>query len=442
MNDLHQIWKFFASVKLALFTLCTIALTSIIGTIIPQDRPVEFYIEQYGDGMARLFQVLDIDRMYGSWWFLILLGLLCANLIICSIDRIPDAWKKITADQSAVPVSKLEKMPFISRLQDVSSESVSSLAATLQKQGWKTKERDRDGSRIIAAQKGAWTRTGVYLVHISILVIFAGAIVGHFFGYKGSVLIPETRQSDKIYAVKTQEPIDLGFEVRCDRFDIEFYDNGMPKEYRSRLTVTEDGKEVLVKEIEVNDPLKYRGYTFYQSSYQGYRDFLITITDPADNSSKTLIVPFQQQASWPEKDIIAGIVNAEAIGDRAVRMKVWMKSGKDDPVTFWFDPASAPSPEQTQLPYTVDVKQMYATGLQVAKDPGVWLVYFGCFIMMSGLYVAFFMSHRRIWLITSAEGKSGSLIIAGTTNKNRLGFEKNFSDLVDTISGKAQQHIQ
>jgi cytochrome c biogenesis protein len=436
MNDIHQIWKFFASVKLALFTLCTIALTSVIGTLIPQDKPVEFYVEQYGEGMARLFQVLDIDRMYGSWWFLILLGLLCANLIICSIDRIPEAWKKITADQSSVPVHKLEKMPFISQLQNVTSESVSSLVTTLHKQGWKILEKDSDGGGIIAAQKGAWSRTGVYLVHTSILVIFAGAIVGHFFGYKGSVLIPETRQSSKIYAAETQEPIDLGFEVRCDRFDIEFYDNGMPKEYRSRLTVSENGKEMLVKEIEVNHPLQYRGFTFYQSSYQGYRDFLITITDPADNSSETLIVPFQQQGTWPDKNITIGVVNAEAIGERAVRMKVWLKSGDQEPVTFWVDPAAEPSPEQTRLPYTVSVKQMYATGLQVAKDPGVWVVYFGCFMMMSGLYVAFFMSHRRVWLVTNAKGKTGSLMIAGTTNKNRLGFEKTFSDLVSTLSGK------
>ena len=39
------------------------------------------------------------------------------------------------------------------------------------------------------------------------------------------------------------------------------------------------------------------------------------------------------------------------------------------------------------------------TGLQVAKDPGVWIVWLGCTLMMAGyLYVAFFMSHRRIWV--------------------------------------------
>ena len=42
---------------------------------------------------------------------------------------------------------------------------------------------------------------------------------------------------------------------------------GRPKDYKSKLKVLEQGKEVLSKTIEVNDPLTYKGYTFYQSSY-------------------------------------------------------------------------------------------------------------------------------------------------------------------------------
>ncbi len=60
----------------------------------------------------------------------------------------------------------------------------------------------------------------------------------------------------------------LGFSVRCDDFEVEFYENSqMPREYKSWLTVIEDGKEVMRKAIEVNDPLTYKGITFYQASY-------------------------------------------------------------------------------------------------------------------------------------------------------------------------------
>ena len=35
------------------------------------------------------------------------------------------------------------------------------------------------------AEKGRYSRLGVYLVHFSILVIFAGAIAGSLWGFKG-----------------------------------------------------------------------------------------------------------------------------------------------------------------------------------------------------------------------------------------------------------------
>ena len=298
MNNRSQVWKFFSSVQLAIFTLSAISLTSIIGTIVPQDRSFAYYVEEYGEVTARFFQVLDIPDMYTSWWFLTLLGLLSANLIVCSIDRFPLAWKQVTLDQTSLSKDRLEKMAYTHVIRNASSTLATTLENALKKGGWKIAKKETKDGVITAAQKYGWSRTGVYIVHASILVIFAGAIVGHFFGFKGSVLIPETKDTDKVYASKTQAPLALGFTVRCDKFDIEFYDNGMPKEYTSRLTVLENGKEVLVKDIEVNHPLQYRGMTFYQSSYEGYRDFLITLTSTTDKSTKTFIAPFQQQIPW------------------------------------------------------------------------------------------------------------------------------------------------
>jgi cytochrome c biogenesis protein len=434
MKDNKQIWNFFASVKLALFTLCTLALTSIIGTVIPQHESYSFYVKRYGEGMASFFSILDFPEMYGSWWFLTLLGLLSVNLIVCSIDRFPAVWKQIIADQSLVPVARIEKMPFTQTVNGVSGTSSQQLESLLHKQGWSTKKNDSEQGLVIAGQKGGWTRIGVYIVHASILIIFAGATVGYFMGFKGSVMIPETKQTAKIYSPNTQTPIDLGFEVRCDHFDIEFYDNGMVKEYTSRLTVLENGKEMMVKDIEVNSPLKYKGITLYQASYEGYRDFIITLKDPATGSEQTFVAPFQQQVKWAEKDILLGIVNAEALRDRVVRMKVWFKAGNDAPVTFWLDSQAASNGSENGTGYTLSVKQMYATGLQVAKDPGVWLVYLGCFLMMIGLYFAFFMSHKRVWIVVDAGGQKGSLLIAGSTNKNKIGFEKFFSEFTGKIT--------
>ena len=98
MQNNNSVWQFFASVKLALVTLFLIAITSIIGTVIPQKESFDWYVSQYGPKTAQLFAVLDIPDMYNSWWFLALLFLLGFNLVICSIDRFPGVWKQIKAD--------------------------------------------------------------------------------------------------------------------------------------------------------------------------------------------------------------------------------------------------------------------------------------------------------------------------------------------------------
>ena len=43
----------------------------------------------------------------------------------------------------------------------------------------------------------------------------------------------------------------------------------------------------------------------------------------------------------------------------------------------------------------IDFWGIQYTGLQVRKDPGVWVVYLGFIVMSIGLYIAFFMSHKK-----------------------------------------------
>jgi len=76
------------------------------------------------------------------------------------------------------------------------------------------------------------------------------------------------------------------------------------------------------------------------------------------------------------------------------------------------------------------------TGLQVTKDPGVWVVWIGCGLMILGLIVSFFFSHQRVWVrISKVSG--GEIVLAGSANKNRVGFEKNFGELMDEVRKKS-----
>ena len=105
------------------------------------------------------------------------------------------------------------------------------------------------------------------MVHLSIVIVLSGAIVGSFFGFDGFVNIPEGGSANRIQLRNSKDMRPLGFEVRCDDFDVSFYDTGAPKEFRSNLKIIENGKKVFEKDIVVNDPLRYKGINFFQSSY-------------------------------------------------------------------------------------------------------------------------------------------------------------------------------
>jgi cytochrome c biogenesis protein len=89
------VWKFFASVKLTVFLLLTLAATSIIGTVIPQNEDPQAYRQAFGEFLYRLFGILDIFDMYHSWWFQWLLMMLMLNVVVCSVDRLKTTWKLI-----------------------------------------------------------------------------------------------------------------------------------------------------------------------------------------------------------------------------------------------------------------------------------------------------------------------------------------------------------
>jgi len=420
-----HVWKFFASVRLAIFLLAALALTSIIGTIIPQHQAPAFYAERYSPGLAAFFQVLDIPSMYSSWWFVALLALLALNLIVCSLDRLPRVWRLISAGPEIMPAERLKKMPERAYW-PVAGTALPAVKNLLAARGFKAVN-----DTLFVAQKGAWSRLGAYIVHLSILIIFAGALVGQRYGFKASLTLPETESADAVFLNQSRTRQPLGFTVRCDSFNVAYYDNGMPKEYLSRLTIIEGGKELLSQGIEVNRPLRYRGITFYQASYEPYNDFIVEFTKNGERQSKrhAFIIPYQQQEEWKEEGVSFGVLNAKGRDRHLERLKLWLKKGNAEPVEL----ALTAGQEADFGVYKVRVRQLYATGLQVAKDPGVPLVYFGCGLLIFGLYTAFFLSHRRLFALLEETETGHGLLLAGTANKNRLGFTRSFAALKEQI---------
>lgn len=446
-NEKNIIWRFFASVKLALFTLFTLAALSIIGTIIPQNDDPSKYVELYGPDVANIFFLLDFQDMYASWWFTACLILFSMNLTVCTIERFPHIWKVVVSDNLATDADRIKKMSI--RRSFETAASLEETEAAVQQilpsaGGWAVQKTAKDGGTMFFAQKGAWTRLAVIIVHVSILVIFIGSLIGNFFGYKASVMLPEGGETDKVYQSNSDHtPIPLNFTLKCKEFSLTYYDTGAPKEFRSDLVVEQNGKEVKRKSIIVNDPMKYGGLTFYQSSYQGLEGQFNVVLKNIDSGSEQRfgIVP-RREMKWPTEQVTFGITNITGPDFmRRYRYKLWFKDTKAAPVEFWVNEGVVAQVKRPDATYEVMVKPRFATGLQVVKDPGVWTVYIGCIMMVIGLIIIFFMAHRRVWVFVEKGAKGTSIFLSGNSNKNKIGFEKDVARLVEGFEGHSSLGI-
>lgn len=439
----ENVWDFFCSLKLTLFLLISLALTSIIGTVLPQGQLPPEYVAQISQTKLQLYSKLGFFDMYHSWWFITLLYIFSLNLVSCSIKRLPHVFKFVSEPTLLLAESmrnsfSLKREITFSGAVEKGSERLSEFLASEFSTPTVT---EHNGEYHLFAQKTAWCRLGVYVVHLSILVIFVGAIIGSLYGYKGYVNIVEG-SSVNAFQRQNGQQMPLGFEVLCEKFSVDKYANGAPKEFRSILTVLENGKPVpgysQVKVI-VNDPLTYKGITFYQSSYgpadEGSEHYF-TVTSRAGGVAERIAaregagVTLKDGTTFKLLEATQEVREfAPGFSGPAARIEVTPKGAAPQVFISFrdFPEMNAQRGDALIFRYEGTNAKMY-TGLQVAKDPGVWVVWLGCTLMLIGLFIAFFMSHKRIWIVIS----KGHARMYGNASKNQAAFEIQF----DTISEK------
>jgi len=433
-------WRFFASVKLALINLIILAATSIIGTLIKQGQEPAFYIKEYGSSVARLCDMLALTDMYRSWWFITLLGLFAVNLVVCSIERLPGVWRTMVLDNLAIDLRRLEGMGLTHQAESgmTAAAAAERMQQLMTRSGWKKPRRlDREGTILLFAQKGAWTRTGVYIVHLSILVILAGVMLGSFFGFEAFVFIPEGRSTSNVFLRKDKAPLPLGFDLRCDRFEKTFYPNGMVKQYRADLTVIDPEREApFQKSVVVNDPLSHKGLNFFVGDAYPMEEFFITLRNQTTGLEQDFRVPPERDVVWQSSGLSFRIEELQRDPEGVVsQAKIRLSTATaTEPAFLWIKDRGTVNIQQGGEAFTISFRQLYSTLLLVTKDPGVLIVYFGCILMICGLATSFLLSHRRLWLRISTGAKQGSqILLSGTSNKNKPGFERRFQEMVDRI---------
>ncbi len=457
-----QIWLKLASVKLTLVVFVALLLLSIPGTIVLQQNisNIDPAI-QYDYEFWRFAKWTQLFTAYHSFWYVGLIALLAINLIACSVERWPQMWK--AANAKAVALSRstfLARDPkfFHSWNTSLKASEVKKILEAQIKSPWvKFEELESSANSFqISWQSGRWSRVANYLVHSSLLVVFAGAIYSGLKGFEGGANIPEGSAVDTFLLFKEGNASGLPsipgtapnerlmpFRIEAEYFHVDFYKDfpGRPKDFRTKLNILDrqNGSVLASKVITVNDPLSYGDFTFYQASYGSMGDFNVELRFVEKSGSyskqafqKTGVGKVQKLDTFGVQYVVLRALNDVQGFGPGVQIQE-LKNDQPSGEEFWilknypnFDFENRKSPWAAVLE---SLDEKHFSGLQIAHDPGAPIYWLGCLGMLIGTFYALFVQHKRYHL----RFENGEILLSGTIHRLPLTFEKDLIKLATRL---------
>ena len=428
----REVLPVLTDLRLAIILLLIIALFSVSGTVIEQGQLPDFYQSNYPEHPAlfgflswKVIQVVGLDHVYRTWWFLSLLVLFGTSLTACTFTRQLPALKAAQKWKYYEEPRNFTKLALSAELEGVSLPSITPI---LQQKSYRIfQEKDN----ILYARKGIIGKLGPIIVHIGIVAILLGGIWGAMTGFMAQEMISsgDTFQVKNIVDAGAWSSQDVlkDWSVRVNRFWIDYTPTGGIDQFYSDMSVlNNEGKEVNHEKIYVNKPLRYHGVVFYQT------DWGISSVRVRLNKSPIFQLPMVQLdtkgkgrlwGTWiPTKPDLSEGVSLLAkdlqgmvlIYDAQGKLINTVRAGMSIPVNG----------VNLQI---LDV--MGSTGLQIKFDPGIPIVYTGFALLMLGVVMSYF-SHSQIWALQTGK----TLYIGGKTNRAQVAFEQEVLEILDQLS--------
>jgi cytochrome c biogenesis protein len=451
----QMFWRAISSVHTGIVLLIIMGLTAAAGTIILQ-RPMtaaEKIRQAYSPATLHWLDTLGLTDVFHAWWFAALLALLGINIALASIERFPTAWHYFSRPYRRPESHFLHGLPLQKEIpvRDIRAAIVAAERA-FRRFGFRPQRLGKGTDISLYVEKHRYSRLAPYIVHASLLLIFAGGIADAVWGYRGFVSLGMNDETNQI-ELSSGARKELPFTVRCQGAGQENYADGTPRRWWTKLAVFENGREVKQKEIAVNDPLTFGGVRLFQASYgsTGQVSSILLTATPRTGST-----PAKEIKLVPDEPVgldatttvrLAAFVpdfvmNGDQIESRSDQpnnpaIELTVDSKESGNSTVWLFPRFRDFSHPGKSPYTFQVKNLsmgYYSGLQVAHEPGQGAVWAGVLLMGLGLALAFYFVHVRFWIVPVNDGRGRLVLWAGASaSKNREDLEKRFALLVEEI---------
>ena len=421
-----------ANLKFAIALVLIIAVVSISGTLIEQGEPPAFYQQNYPESPAlfgfltwKVIQVIGLDHVYRTWWYLALLVVFGISLITCTFTT------QLPMLKSARKWKFYDNPKFFQKLAlsaEIDHQNLDTLTEKLRSRKYLV---FTEGDKVYA-RKGIIGKIGPIIVHGGMILILLGGVWGALTGFLAQELVPagETFQIKNILDAgpfaASQIPKD--WSVKVNRFWIEYTPAGTIDQFYSDLSVIDNAsqKELDRETIYVNRPLKYQGVYYYQT------DWSISGVRIQINNSPIFKLPMAQLGNGSQNRIWGTWIPTKPDLSEGVSLLA-----KDLQGTLLIYDTKGKLVDSVRAGNSIEVNGVTlkildligGTGLQIKADPGIPIVYLGFGLLMLGVVMSYF-SHSQIWAVM----KDDKLYLGGRTNRAQVVFEREIIDIIEQLN--------
>ncbi len=311
-----SLYRTLVSTKTSLVFLAIFAILFFIGTVFPQSSEPD-RLEGYskaGGKFASLVGALDLLNLFHSWYFTLFAALFALHLVLCCIHRL-NMLRRRPRFRQFLREELLQREHSFS-VSCSSDGAVMDIEKTLRRFGFRHLRHYSEDAYVkrVVSEKGLPFRWLSWTYHVCILLAIGGFCITYLLAFEGEVTLPVGQRKPvplnpdvtkwstlaKLFGRGTDaKPRNV--EVELDKFTPEYVqwpsleypekptkrwaatwksrgrmtpkykldaDSIFPRDWFSTLKVYEDGNLVREKTIQVNDPLRYAGLTFYQAGYE------------------------------------------------------------------------------------------------------------------------------------------------------------------------------
>ncbi len=457
--------------KFAIWILVITAVLSLFSMLVVEFLPP-------GSGAASLIRFFGLQDPFRAWWFRLLLGILAVSLTICVIRNGPHQVRQAFSRKFIDNPQALKSFTGY-RIYEL-PEGDNWISGHFECMGLSVQRREIHEGFALSGRSGAISRLGPLLNHTGMLLLIIGGLVAVVSGYHArisgsagdTISRPEWNFDLRIDDFKlVYYPISLNqwieapdgyrgkvVDIRGDSARVELTshaglgsDRWLPKDslkndftihrngrsmpyegnirsYITRAALIVDGQQLFQRNIEVNHPLRFRGYRFYQTSFEsGYDnvkvDSVVVLVSSEEHGEATVSLAVQggaEKLSWNNLRIQADEFYPDFRLDRnmqpfsasgrldnpAVRINVF--DGDDEIGGKWVFTHDFDGMGEADIPVSFRIIDLmgvrttptdFVTILDVKRESGRWIIWTGFIFVTLGLILIYTMNHRQAWAV-------------------------------------------